>query len=352
MNFITLGSRTISPKSRPYVIAEIGVNHEGSLELAKRLIELAKEGGADAAKFQTYKADTLAVRDSPYYWDLSSEPTHSQHELFKKYDSFNESDYVELAKYCANVGIEFLSTPFNDSAIEFLDPLMRFYKIASADLNNLPFLKKIAAKGKPVVLATGASTLAEISVAVDTLSRAGCREIGLLHCVLNYPTKIMDAHLGMIGSLQRSFPDLIIGYSDHTHPDESMISLLTAHLLGAVIVEKHFTHDKTLPGNDHYHAMDVNDLKRFQELVDRAHSLIGELSLKTPLPSENISRKNARRSLVLRRNLPAGHCLTAEDLTYKRPGTGIGPEHWDEIIGQALSRDCRADEILKWSMLQ
>ena len=352
MNFITLGNRIISPKSRPYVIAEIGVNHEGSLDLAKRLIELAKEGGADAAKFQTYKADTLAVRDSPFYWDLSSESTRSQHELFKKYDSFNAPDYVALAEYCTNVGIEFLSTPFDDAAIEFLDPLVRFYKIASADLNNLPFLKKVAAKGKPVVLATGASTLPEISMAVDTLSRGGCHDIALLHCVLNYPTKNVDAHLGMIRGLQRSFPNFIIGYSDHTHPDESMIPLLTAHMLGAVILEKHFTHDKMLPGNDHYHAMDVNDLKRFQELVNRAHSLIGDLEVKSPLASENVSRRNARRSLVLRCDLPAGHHLTADDLTYKRPGTGIGPEHWDEVIGQALSRNCRADEILKWSMLE
>jgi len=352
MNFITLGDRIISPKSRPYVIAEIGVNHEGSLDLAKRLIELAKEGGADAAKFQTYKADTLAVRDSPSYWNLESEPTRSQHELFKKFDSFNAAEYVALAEHCASVGIEFLSTPFDDAAVEFLDPLMRFFKIASADLNNLPFLKKIAAKGKPVILATGASTLPEISMAVDILSRGGCRDIALLHCVLNYPTKNEDAHLGMIRGLQRSFPDLIMGYSDHTHPDESMIPLLTAHMLGAVVIEKHFTHDKTLPGNDHYHAMDVNDLKRFQELVERTHSLIGDLALKAPLPSENISRKNARRSLVIQRDLPAGHHLTADDLTYKRPGTGIGPEHWDEVIGQALSRDCKEDEILKWSMLE
>lgn len=352
MNFITLGNRIISPKSRPYVIAEIGVNHEGSLDLAKRLIELAKKGGADAAKFQTYKADTLAVRDSPFYWDLSSESTRSQHELFKKYDSFNAPDYVALAEYCTNVGIEFLSTPFDDAAIEFLDPLVRFYKIASADLNNLPFLKKVAAKGKPVVLATGASTLPEISMAVDTLSRGGCHDIALLHCVLNYPTKNVDAHLGMIRGLQRSFPNFIIGYSDHTHPDESMIPLLTAHMLGAVILEKHFTHDKMLPGNDHYHAMDVNDLKRFMEMVERTHTLIGDFEIKAPLPSENVSRKNARRSLVLQRDLPAGHHLTADDLTYKRPGTGIGPEHWDEVIGQALSRNCRADEILKWSMLE
>lgn len=351
MNYISLGNRVITPSSRPYVIAEIGVNHEGSMDLAKRLIELAKEGGADAAKFQSYKADTLAVRDSPAYWDLKSEPTRSQHELFQKYDGFEPSDYVILAEYCERVGIDFLSTPFDDEAVDFLDPLMLFYKIASADLNNLPFLKRIAAKGKPVVLSTGASTLPEIDVAVQTLSRFGCKDIALLHCVLNYPTKNEDAHLRMIKGLQHSFPELVIGYSDHTLPDESMLSLLTAHMLGAVIIEKHFTHDKTLPGNDHYHAMDVNDLKRFQELVGRMHSLIGDYTLRVPLPTEETARKQARRSLVVRRKLPPGHTLSAEDLTYKRPGTGIGPEHWEDVVGRKVSAACEPDQILKWSML-
>lgn len=351
MATLQLGHSLLTPLSRPYVIAEIGVNHEGSMDLAKRLIELAKQGGADAAKFQSYKADTLASRHSPAYWDTSKEPTQSQHELFKKYDNFGAEDYITLADHCCQVGIDFLSTPFDDAAIEFLDPLVPFFKIASADLTNIPFLRKIAAKGKPVVLSTGASTLGEIDIAVDTLNQAGCKDIVLLHCILNYPTDNANAHLRMITGLQRAYPDLLVGYSDHTLPDDAMISLLTAHLLGAVVIEKHFTHDKTLPGNDHYHAMDVHDLARFVSLVEGVHTLLGASDHKAPINTEVISRLNARRSIVLSKDVAAGHSLVADDLTYKRPGTGISPLHWDGVIGRSVVRALQADDLLQWSDL-
>ena len=348
MTNLRLGKRLLNNKSEPYIIAEIGVNHEGSLTQAKKLIELAHQGGADAAKFQSYKADTLASKQSPAYWDTSKEPTTSQHQLFQKYDSFEPEDYVALAHHCQQVGIEFLSTPFDDAAIEFLDPLVPFFKIASADLTNLPFLRKIAQKGKPVVLSTGAATLAEIDLAVETLETSGCEDIALLHCILNYPTENTNAHLGMIKGLQRAYPTKLIGYSDHTLPDNAMTSLVTAHLLGAVVLEKHFTHDKTLPGNDHYHAMDVNDLARFVELSDQVHTLLGDSDHKAPIPTESISRLNARRSIVLTQSLSAGHQLTEADLTYKRPGTGVSPLHWDQVIGQTLVRDLAEDHVLQW----
>ena len=170
---IRLGSRRVNESSRPYVIAEIGVNHGGSLDLAKRLIDLAKEGGADAAKFQTYKAETLASRHSPAYWDLTKEPTTSQFQLFKKYDSFGPDDYRALAAHCRDAGIDFVSTPFDSEAVELLDPLMPFFKIASADLTNTPLLRQVASRGKPVVLSTGASTMEEVRQAVETLQAAG-----------------------------------------------------------------------------------------------------------------------------------------------------------------------------------
>lgn len=348
---VQLGNQLITPQSRPYIIAEIGVNHEGSIEQAKRLIELAKQGGASAAKFQSYKADTLASRHSPAYWDTQKEPTQSQHLLFQKYDNFNADDYIDLAKHCRQVGIEFLSTPFDDAAIEFLDPLMPFFKIASADLTNIPFLRKVAAKSKPVVISTGASTLGEIDTAVHTLSEAGCRQIVLLHCILNYPTDNANAHLGMIKGLQRAYPEILVGYSDHTLPDDAMLSLVTAHLLGAVVIEKHFTHDKTLPGNDHYHAMDVLDLSRFVSLVDQIHTLLGPTTHKAPIATEEISRLNARRSIVLARDVKKGSKLVVEDLTYKRPGTGVSPLHWDQVIGRPVARDLSIDDVLQWSDL-
>lgn len=351
MTSLQLGKRLLTLRSRPYVIAEIGVNHEGSLDQAKRLVEFAKEGGADAAKFQSYNADTLASRNSPAYWDISKEPTKSQRELFKKYDNFGPDDYIALANHCRETGIDFLSTPFDDAAIDFLDPLVSFFKIASADLTNIPFLRKVARKGKPVVLSTGASTLGEIDIAVDTLLGSGCEELVLLHCILNYPTENRNAHLGMIKSLRRAYPEHLIGYSDHTLPDDVMTPLVTAHLLGAVVLEKHFTHDKSLPGNDHYHAMDVRDLKRLMSMLNTVHELLGPSWFKQPIPTEAISRLNARRSIVLTRAVPSGARLEESWLTYKRPGTGISPLHWDQVLGAAVVRDLDEDHVLTWADL-
>lgn len=349
---INLGRRIIGSNSSPYVIAEIGVNHEGSLDQAKRLIELAKEGGADAAKFQSYKADTLASKHSPSYWDTSKEPTTSQHELFKKYDSFGAEEFTQLAEHCRLIGIDFLSTPFDDASIEFLDPLVPFFKIASADLTNIPFLRKVASKRKPIILSTGASTLGEIDIAIEAIRRAGCDNIALLHCILNYPTRNQNAHLGMIKGLKRAYPEYIIGYSDHTFPDITMTPLVTAYLSGAVILEKHFTHDKTLPGNDHYHAMDAQDLAQFIDISKTVNILLGPSEHKKPIQSEELSRKNARRSIVLSKSLSADSILTPELITYKRPGTGISPLYWDEVVGRRLVHACEADHILQWSDLK
>jgi sialic acid synthase SpsE len=349
MESMKLGRRTVSGTSRPYIVAEIGVNHEGSLDQARKLVDLAKEGGADGAKFQTYKAETLVSRHSPAYWDTTKEPTRSQFELFKKYDTFGPKEYKALAEHCRGASIDFLSTPFDDAAIELLDPLVPFFKVASADLTNLPFLRKVAAKRKPVLLSTGASTMAEIDIAVNALRRAGCSDIVLLHCILNYPTENPNAHLRMITGLKRAYPELLVGYSDHTVPSASMASLFTSHLLGAAVLEKHFTHDKTLPGNDHYHAMDVHDLKRFVNLLDEIHDLLGGSDYKAPIESEGISRLNARRSIVITRSVRKGSKLDASMLTYKRPGTGISPLHWDEVIGAAAARDLEEDHVLTWS---
>lgn len=348
---LRLGARVVTDSSAPYVIAEIGVNHGGSIELAKRLIDLAKEGGADAAKFQTYKAETLASKHSPAYWDLSKESTTSQFKLFQKYDSFGPDDYRELARYCGEVGIDFASTPFDRDAVELLEALMPYFKIASADLTNTPLLRQVAGKGKPVLLSTGASTSDEVAVAVKTLRDAGCTELSLLHCVLNYPTADENAHLGMITALRREYPDLLIGYSDHTVPDEGMTALCTSYLLGAKVIEKHFTHDKTLPGNDHYHAMDVDDLRRFLAAVERLDAMVGSTSAVTSIETEEISRANARRSIVLDAAVAAGSVLSEEMLTYKRPGTGVSPIHWDEVIGRRVSRDLERDHVLQWEDL-
>jgi sialic acid synthase SpsE len=334
---------------QPIVIAEAGVNHEGSMKIAQHLIEQAAEGGADVIKFQSYKAETLASRDSPAYWDTTKETTTSQYELFRKHDSFWKAEFEALRRHCDDVGIEFMSTPFDLESARFLDDLQGVFKIASADLTNRPFIEAICRYGKPILLSTGASTLGEIADSTEVIRRAGL-PFGLMHCVLNYPTSEYDANLGMIGDLRRRFPEALPGYSDHTEPDSGMTVLTTAVLMGARVLEKHFTHDRTLPGNDHYHAMDLDGLRTFRATMDRLERIIGSPS-KAPLESEEIARQNARRSLVAARDIEAGATITEDDLTWKRPGTGISPRLIDDVLGRRARRAIRSDTVLDWSDL-
>lgn len=333
---------------KPYVIAEAGVNHEGNIELAKRLIDEAAEGGAHAIKFQTYKAESLAAMESPSYWDLSKEPTKNQRELFKKYDKFDRKEFELLKLECDKRGIEFLSTPFDTEAADFLNELMPVYKISSSDITNLPFIKYICDFGKPILLSTGASELDEISEAVELIEESG-NQLCLLHCVLNYPTLEEDANLGMILDQKKKFPRAVPGYSDHTLPGKMEV-LKTSVLLGAVILEKHFTFDKSLPGNDHYHAMDKEDLKYFFKDMEKIFKLIGGYEKKA-LPSEAAAIENARRSLVSKRKISKGSKITLDDLTWKRPASGISPKNIDAVIGKSALVDIQEDTIIKWSMI-
>ena len=320
MNLIDLISKHPVPVTRfqrPYVIAEAGVNHEGSMDTARRLIDEAALGGADAIKFQTYKAGTLASKHSPAYWDTSKEPTPSQYELFKKHDSFWKGEFENLKKHCDQAGIAFM---------EFM-----------CDFK------------KPIIMSTGAASLAEIAEAVSWIEAKG-NPLALLHCVLNYPTMDENAALGMIPALVRHFPQHVIGYSDHTLPNDMKV-LEVAALLGAQILEKHFSHDKTLPGNDHYHAMDYKDLQLFRQNFERTLSMIGEMRIEA-LASEEPARQNARRSLVANRNIPSGKIIDKDDLTWKRPAGGISPRHYYEVLGMAARADIEEDTVLQWAHLE
>jgi N-acetylneuraminate synthase len=344
-----LGAFTLGEPLRPYIIAEIGVNHGGSMALARQLIEDAAAGGAHAAKFQSYKADKIAIRNSPAYWDTSEEPTATQHALFSKYDAFGPRDFEQLAQHCREVGIEFLSTPFDLEAADFLAPLMPFYKVASADITNIPLIRRCAGHGKPLVISTGASTLAEIGTAVAEAERAGAEYVALLHCVLNYPTPPDHAQIGYIETLRARFPDNPIGYSDHVVPTAGIPALALATLLGSQILEKHFTHDKTLPGNDHYHAMDRDDLQLFCASLDTLRTLYG--GHEKDLALESMAITHARRSIVAARAIRAGELLTANNLIAKRPGHGISPAEWDRVVGAAAACDIDEDTPLSWDMV-
>ncbi len=354
MKSIEFNWYTIDERSRPFVIAEIGVNYYDiakrdqidPLDAAKNMITAAADAGADAVKFQTYKAEKLASRYSPAYWDTSKEKTQSQYELFKKFDSFGEDEYRELARFSRERRVIFLSTPFDFEAADILDELMPVFKISSSDITNTPFIRHIARKQKPIFLSTGASTVAEIDEAIKAIEQEGNDKIVVMHCILNYPTTYKDANLGMISHLKTLYPKYLVGYSDHTLPDPQMLVLIIAVCLGARVIEKHFTLDKSLPGNDHYHAMDPEDLKQFIRNLAFVRKITGEME-KKPLESEMPARLYARRSIVARREIPKGTLITEDMIAFKRPGTGISPSEIGQIIGKKAGKSILEDEIIE-----
>ena len=344
-----LGERTFSCFD-PYIIAEIGVNHEGDLDRAKRLIDAAAAGGAHAAKFQTYKADKLAAKGaSPAYWDRTKEAADSQHTLFQRWDNFGDNEYKALAAHCADAGVDFMSTPFDLEAVDLLAPLMPAVKIASADLTNIPLLRKVAATGLPVILSTGAARMDEIATALAVLGDAGAASVSLLHCILNYPTLPENGQLAQIPALQRAFgAECAIGYSDHVKPegDGSTPALEMAVHLGAVVLEKHFTDDKTGVGNDHYHAMDQRDLAAFTAKLTQLRALFG--SGRRDLDGQQAAISNARRRIIAARDMAEGEVLTEADLIPLRSNVGVEIAHWDAVVGRRAARPILAGAPLHW----
>ena len=345
-------------KTKPYLIAEIGVNYYDTakvmnitpLEAAKLYVKEVAEAGIDCAKFQSYKAKTIVSKNSPAYWDTTKESTKTQYELFQKFDSFGKEEYQELSNYAHSLGIDFTSTPFDYESADYLYDMVDFYKISSSDFSNLPFIKHIGAKGKPVVISVGASYLSEVDEGIRALKESGCKDITILHCVLSYPTDPKDANLRIIETLKRDFPDVKVGFSDHVAPDPTMMTLAVAYMLGAEVIEKHFTLDKTLPGNDHYHAGEPEDFKKAIANFRWIDEVLGS-SEKTVLECEQIPRREARRSLVLTRDMKAGEVIQKEDLMPKRPGTGISPIYTDIVIGRKVLKDLPEDTILTWDMI-
>jgi sialic acid synthase SpsE len=348
MNSLKIGSRIVNDNSDPYIIAEIGVNHDCSVSKAKQLILKAKKAGADAAKFQTYKAELITSKNSPSYWDTNKEKTRNQFNLFKKYDHFNETDYIKLYNYCKSLKIDFASTPFDHAAVDMLDPLVSYFKISSSDITNYPLLIKIASKKKPILLSTGASSLNEIKDAIKLLNSYKCKKIVVMHCILSYPAKNENANLGMITDLKNKFPRNLIGYSDHTLPDKEMTNLYTSYVLGAKVIEKHFTLDKKKKGNDHYHSMDYRDLKNLKSRIFKAKKIIG-LKEKKCIKIEFNSRKFARRSFVMKCDILKNSIIKKKHLICKRPGTGISPTDLKKVLGKKVKKNLKEDHILKWT---
>ena len=345
---ITIGNKTIGEKT--YVIAEFGVNHNGSLERAKEGIIAAAKAGADAIKFQTYTADELVVKGTPKFWDWAGDKDkESQYDAYKAIGGFPLEHYPELIKCCQENNIEFMSTPFSFGAATYLDSIgMTAFKVASSDMSCLPFLEHLAKFNKPILLSTGASTLEEIRQAVKTIKKAGNNQIILLHCTLCYPTKNPDANLNLIQTLKEEFPTLPIGISDHTLG--SFPSVIAA-AMGACVIEKHFTVDKTLPDSaDHWLSVDPNELKGIVSFVRIVEELRGSKKKKI-FDCEKETRKFDKRSIVSKVAIPKGTTITADMITYKRPGTGIWPSERDRVIGKVAKEDIAEDTTLQCKML-
>ena len=344
---------------KPFLIADIGVNFYdvaekesiSDMDAAKLMVDEAILCGVDAVKFQSYKAENIASRNSPAYWDLSKEPAESQYELFKKFDKFGADEYRELSDYCRKNGMMFLSTPFDFDSVDYLDELMDIYTVSSSDLTNIPFIKYIASKNKPILLSTGAATLKEIKDAVKAIEDVSTVDIAVMHSVLSYPTAYEDANLLMIKDLVNHFPDYEIGYSHHTKPDENMVVLTTAYNYGATILEKHFTLDKTLSGNGHSHAMDPSDVHKFRRNVEFLSKINGS-SNKQPLICESSLRRETRKSIVAKKDIKKGETISSSHVTFKRPGTGISPGEIDEVIGKTAKIDICEDTLIDFEMLE
>lgn len=344
---------------KPFLIADIGFNFfdiaekEGLSEMdaAKLMIDEAKSCGVDAVMFLSYTLENvLALKDSTC-WDFSDEPIDSQFELFKKYGKFGFSEFKELSDYCNDVGIMFLSTPYDFESADYLDEFMNVFSISSSDLTNIPFIRHIASKNKPILLSTGASTLNEIKAAINAIEDVSSVDIAIMHCVLSHPTRYEDANLLMIKDLVNNFSDYEIGYSDHTKSDENMMILTTAFNYGAVILQKHFTLDKTLPGNDHNHSMDPEDVVKLKNNLVFLSKINGRIN-KQPLICESATRKELRRSIVAKNDIEKGKFIDELDITFKRPGTGISPADLDDVVGKIANINISKDTLIDFGMLK
>ena len=328
-----------------FVIAEAGVNHNGSIELAKKLIDVASEAGADAVKFQTFKADKLVSRDAQKanYQKEMTDAQESQYEMIKKLE-LDIDTHKELIAYCKEKNIMFLSTPFDLDSVDLLNDLgLQIFKIPSGEITNLPYLRKIGSLRKKVILSTGMADIGEIEDALDVLIEAGTKkeDITVLHANTMYPTPMEDVNLRAMVTIGKTF-DVAFGYSDHTLGIEVDIAAVA---IGATCIEKHFTLDKTMEGPDHKASLDPHELKAMIKAIRNVELAFGS-SIKKPSPSEKPNMQVARKSIVASKPIRKGEILSEENLAIKRPGNGISPMRWDEIIGSVAQKDYDVDELI------
>jgi len=329
------------------VIAEAGVNHNGDMALAKKLIAAAAAAGADLVKFQTFIANNIVSKTAPKadYQKNTTDPGESQRDMIRQLELSREN-HVELMKECEKCGIGFFSTAFDRESIGLLEDLgaLEFVKVPSGELTNLPYLRYLTRSGKPVFLSTGMATLGEIEAAIDAVEQAGTPRdrITLLHCTTEYPTPMDEVNLSAMVNMGKAF-GVPVGYSDHTQGIEVPIAAVA---LGATVIEKHFTLDRTLPGPDHRASLEPAELKAMVAGIRNIEKAMGD-GIKRPGPGELKNKPIARKSLVAAQPIREGEPFTADNLTAKRPGTGISPMRWDEVVGRKAARNFEEDELIE-----
>jgi len=329
-----------------FIIAEAGVNHNGSIELAKKLIDVASDAGADAVKFQTFKAEKLvskSAQKAAYQKENMDDGDDSQLNMLKKLE-LDTKTHKELIAYCKDKGIMFLSTPFDLESIEMLDSLgLKIFKIPSGEITNLPYLRAIAKLNKKVVLSTGMATMDEVRDAFNILVQNGTKKenITILHANTMYPTPMEDVNLRAMLSIEKEL-DVAVGYSDHTLGIEVDIAAVA---LGATLIEKHFTLDKSMEGPDHKASLEPDELKAMVTGIKNIEKALGS-DEKKPSPSESVNIEIARKSIVAARDIKKGEYFSEDNLTTKRPAKGVSPMKWDEILGSKAQKDYEEDELI------
>lgn len=344
---INVAGRMVGPGHPCFIIAEAGVNHNGEIEKTFQLVEVAAKAGADAVKFQTFRAENLAIPEAPKaeYQTLVTGETESQLDMLRRLE-LPPHAYRELKKYCRQQNILFMSAPFEEESADLLEDLgLPVFKIPSGEVTNLPFLAHVARKGKPLILSTGMATLEEVRAAVDTIKETGDREIILLHCVSNYPVDPADANLRAMHILGSAF-GVPVGYSDHTLGIEVP---LAAVALGACVIEKHMTLDRSLPGPDHQASLDPQEFAEMVRGIRVVEAALGH-GRKQPAACEASIAAVVRKSLVASRAIPVGSVLTEDMVSIKRPGTGLPPGMSSRVLGRRVTRDVKEGTLLSMDM--
>ena len=340
-------------KFNPYIVSEIGVNHEGDIKLAKDMIKSAALSGSNAVKLQMYKADKLASQAfSRRYWSKTEEDTESQHALFSKYDHFDEKDYIELAMFANANNVDFIVTPFDDDMINIAAKVSKYIKIASADITNIPHLRKCALTSKPLIISTGASTLEEIDNAFNLILNNGGKIHALMHCVLNYPLEYKNVQMEFMNVLKSKYSDkVLIGYSDHTKPEKGrLLALELAAFMGADIVEKHFTLDNYSKGNDHYHSMTGRMLIDFRINLERFSEMF--VTHERNLDIEKDAIKNARRRIFAKEDIKQGETINENKIIPLRADIGIEIAYWDKIVGAVAKCDISKGDYISLGKIE